>query len=57
VYYIYIRLALDGCAWLRLPSVRSSIEDEELLALNRRAGVLGSLLSLVLLLLPSTMTL
>ena len=36
--------ALDGYAWLRLPSARSSAEDEEeLLALNRRAGGLGSL--------------
>ncbi len=36
------RLALDGFAWLRLVSARSSAEDEELLALNRRAGGLGS---------------
>jgi hypothetical protein len=51
--------ALDGFAWLRPPSARSSAEDEELLpphALNRRAtgggrraGGLGSLNSLFLL--------
>jgi hypothetical protein len=32
-------LALDGCAWLRPPSARSSAEDKELPpALNRRAA-------------------
>ena len=46
-------LALDGFAWLRLASrlrlasARSSAEDEELLALNRRAGGLGSLVRLL----------
>jgi hypothetical protein len=43
--------ALDGFAWLRPPSARSSAEDEEELlpALNRRAGGLGSLNSFFLL--------
>ncbi len=39
-----------------LDAAQCAVEDE-LLALNRRAGVLGSLDSLVLLFLPSTMTL
>jgi hypothetical protein len=38
--------ATPGFAWLRLANARSSAEDEELLALNGRAGGLGSLNSL-----------